>query len=79
MAFALKDRPAIPFPMPPGVTMAQWDTGSGSVTDAFKPGQVPGASGPVGGGLEAGGGGGAAGATADDSARGVTAPMRRAV
>jgi penicillin-binding protein 1A len=66
MAVALKDRPVIQFPMPPGVTMAKWDTGSGSVTDAFKPDQVPGASGPVGGGLE-GGGGGTAGATADDS------------
>jgi penicillin-binding protein 1A len=48
MAFALKDRPAIPFPMPPGVAMAKWDTGSGTVTDAFKPDQVPGASGPIG-------------------------------
>jgi penicillin-binding protein 1A len=66
MAFALKDRPALPFPMPPGVTMAKWDTGSGAVTDAFKPDQVPGASGPVGGGLEAGGESNA-GATADDS------------
>ena len=37
------------FPQPPGVTMASWDTGSGTLTDAFKPGQVPGASGPVGG------------------------------
>ena len=44
MAVALKDRPVIPFPQPPGVTMGQWDTGSGMVTDAFKPGQVPGAS-----------------------------------
>ena len=43
--FALKDRPALQFPMPPGVTMAKWDTGSGTVTDAFKPDQVPGASG----------------------------------
>jgi penicillin-binding protein 1A len=67
MAFALKNRPAIPFPMPEGVTMAKWDTGSGSVTDAFKPDQVPGASGPVGGGLEGSGGTGTAGATADDS------------
>jgi penicillin-binding protein 1A len=48
MAFALKDRPAIQFPMPPGVTMAKWDSGSGTVTDAFKPDQVPGASGPIG-------------------------------
>ena len=31
-----------------GVTMAQWDTGSGVVTDAFKPDQVPGASHPIG-------------------------------
>jgi penicillin-binding protein 1A len=44
MAVALKDRPIIPFSQPPGVTMGQWDTGSGQVTDAFKPGQVPGAS-----------------------------------
>jgi penicillin-binding protein 1A len=44
MAVALKDRPVIPFPQPPGVTMGQWDTGSGTVTDAFKPGQTPGAS-----------------------------------
>ena len=44
MAVALKDRPVIQFPQPPGVTMAQWDTGSGMVTDAFKPGQAPGAS-----------------------------------
>jgi penicillin-binding protein 1A len=56
MAFALKDRPAIQFPMPPGVTMAKWDTGSGTVTDAFKPDQVPGASGPTGGDVAAGGG-----------------------
>lgn len=43
MAVALKDRPTIQFLMPPGVTMASWD----GVTDAFKPDQVPGASGPV--------------------------------
>ncbi len=63
MAFALKDRPVIQFPMPPGVTMAKWDTGSGMVLGAFKPDQVPGASGPVGDGL---GGGSAGGVTADD-------------
>ncbi len=44
MAVALKDRPALAFRQPPGVTLAQWDTGSGVVLDAFKPGQVPGAS-----------------------------------
>ena len=44
MVVALRDRPSLTFPMPPGVTMATWDSGSGPVTDAFKPGQVPGAS-----------------------------------
>ncbi len=48
MAFALKERPVLNFPQPPGVTMASWDSGFGTVVDAFKPGQVPGASGPVG-------------------------------
>ncbi len=49
MAAALKGRPALGFPMPPGVTMASWDSGTGRVTDAFKPGQVPGGSAPLGG------------------------------
>ena len=49
MEFALKDRPVLKFVPPPGVTMASWDSGYGTVTDAFKPGQDPGASGPVGG------------------------------
>jgi penicillin-binding protein 1A len=31
--------------------VASWDSGSGMVTDAFKPDQTPGASGPIGGGL----------------------------
>jgi penicillin-binding protein 1A len=44
METALKDRPVLQFAQPPGVTMGQWDTGSGTVTDAFKPGQTPGAS-----------------------------------
>ncbi len=48
MAIALKNRPVLNFQQPPGVTMAQWDTGSGVVTDAFKPDQVPGASRPIG-------------------------------
>jgi penicillin-binding protein 1A len=48
MAVALKNRPVLNFPQPPGVVMAQWDTGSGMVTDAFKPDQVPGASAPIG-------------------------------
>ncbi|HEX4366394.1 MAG TPA: PBP1A family penicillin-binding protein [Rhodopila sp.] len=50
MAGALAGRPPLSFPMPPGVTMAQWDSGKGMATDAFKPNQVPGASGPIGGG-----------------------------
>jgi len=49
MTVALKGRPALTFKPPPGVTMASWDSGSGTVTDAFKPDQVPGASGPMGG------------------------------
>ncbi|HME26596.1 MAG TPA: PBP1A family penicillin-binding protein [Acetobacteraceae bacterium] len=49
MAIALKNRPVLTFQQPPGVTMATWDSGSGSVTDAFKPDQVPGASRPIGG------------------------------
>jgi penicillin-binding protein 1A len=49
MAVALKGRPVLTFPQPPGVTMASWDSGSGTVTDAFKPDQVPGASHPIGG------------------------------
>ncbi|HEX3574794.1 MAG TPA: PBP1A family penicillin-binding protein [Rhodopila sp.] len=51
MATALAGRPVLSFPMPPGVTMAQWDSGHGVVTDAFKVGQVPGASGPTGMGM----------------------------
>ncbi|HVZ08438.1 penicillin-binding protein 1A [Rhodopila sp.] len=51
MTTALQGRPVLNFPMPPGVTMAQWDTGHGPRTDAFKDGQVPGASaGTIGGG-----------------------------
>jgi penicillin-binding protein 1A len=51
MATALANRPVLSFPMPPGVTMAQWDSGRGVVTDAFKDGQIPGASSPLGMGL----------------------------
>lgn len=50
MAAALKGRPVLDFPAPPGMTMAAWDTGRGRVTGAFKPGQQPGASAPLGGG-----------------------------
>ena len=54
MATALEGHPVLPFPQPPGVTLASWDSGRGTVTDAFKPDQVPGASGPVGGGYAGG-------------------------
>ncbi len=50
MQTALKDRPNLTFRMPEGLTMATWMPG---VTDAFKPGQVPGASGPTIGGGDA--------------------------
>jgi len=51
MAAALKARPTLAFRMPEGLKMAAWDSGSGRVTDAWKPGQEPGASqGVVGGG-----------------------------
>ena len=49
MIAALKNHPPLSFPVPPGVTLARWDSGYGSVVDAFKPDQVPGASGPTGG------------------------------
>ena len=56
------------FPVPHGVTMAAWESGRGTVTDAFKPGQVPGASGPTIGG---GGGGGIASGGGDSAAAGT--------
>ena len=51
MAQALKGRPVLNFPQPPGVTMASWQTGDGMAMTAFKPDQVPGASRPVGAGI----------------------------
>lgn len=48
MKVALQNRPKLSFPVPPGVTMTSWDSGFGTVTDAFKPGQQPGASQPLG-------------------------------
>jgi penicillin-binding protein 1A len=53
MAVALKGRPVLTFQPPPGVTMATWESGRGSVTDAFKPDQVPGASRSIGGAVAA--------------------------
>jgi penicillin-binding protein 1A len=44
MAVALKDRPNLQFSQPDGVTLAQWNSGYGTVVDAFKPDQVPGVS-----------------------------------
>ena len=65
MAVALKDRPVVNFPMPPGVTLATWESGSGAVTDAFKTGQTPGASNAILTGsadpVATGGGGGGSG------------------
>ncbi len=51
MASALASHPVLSFPMPPGVTMASWDSGRGTVVDAFKLNQIPGASAPIGMGL----------------------------
>lgn len=51
MATALAGHPVVSFPIPPGVTLAPWDTGSGTVTDAFKVDQIPGASAPIGMGM----------------------------
>ena len=56
MAFALKNRPNLEFKMPEGLKMATWSSGNGSRTDAFKPDQVPGASGGTVGGSSGGGG-----------------------
>ncbi len=51
MAVALKSRPSLAFRMPDGVHMAAWDSGSGRITDAWKPDQTPGATqGTIGGG-----------------------------
>ena len=47
MAVALRDRPKLDFVPPEGVLVAKWESGYGQVTDAFKPGQVPGESGSV--------------------------------
>ena len=64
MTIALKNRPNLKFIAPAGVTMASWDSGSGTVTDAFKPDQVPGASESIGGTTSADAGPSATGGTA---------------
>ena len=79
MAQALQGRPVLSFPVPPGVTMASWESGRGTVTDAFKPGQVPGASGSTIGGSgvasssdqDSGGGGGTVHGGVDTSMGGL--------
>ena len=47
MAEALRGRPVLDFVPPPGVALATWESGGMTLTDAFKPDQVPGASGPL--------------------------------
>lgn len=44
MKTVLQHIPATRFDPPPGIVLAQYDTGRGVTTDAFKPGQVPGVS-----------------------------------
>ena len=44
---ALATRPTLTFTPPPGVKVATWQTRFGPALDAFKTGQVPGASGPL--------------------------------
>ena len=62
MAHALKTRPVLSFPVPPGVALATWNSPSGPTTDAFKPDQVPGASAALDGtGVAQADGGAAAG------------------
>lgn len=65
MMQALKNRPNLTFRAPEGVRLATWDTGYGPRTDAFKPGQDPGASQGVIGGGDGGGAG-----VADNETRG---------
>jgi penicillin-binding protein 1A len=47
MQVAQQNRPPLRFIPAPGMTLVGWDSGSGTVTDAFKPGQEPGYSAPV--------------------------------
>lgn len=47
MKTALANRPKLDFPAPPGMILAQYNTGRIRAIDAFKPGQTPGASVPL--------------------------------
>jgi penicillin-binding protein 1A len=67
MAAALADRPKLTFRVPEDITLATWRAG---VTDGFKPGQVPGLSGPT-----IGGGDIDPGVTASSSGTGVDSGM----
>ena len=78
MAVALRDRPVLQFPQPEGISVVSWDSSNGTVTDAFKPGQGPGASsGTIGGGgggtvmSDAPGGGGTVHGGVDSSLGGL--------
>ncbi len=64
MTAVQQSRPTLRFVPPAGVIMGAWDSGSGSITDAFKPGQEPGGSAPVGGGAGTAGADGTPGAQA---------------
>ena len=55
MTAAQQNRPVLRFIPPAGVSMASWESGSGTITDAFKPGQDPGASAAIPGGGGQGG------------------------
>ncbi len=57
MAEALRGRPKLDFVVPDGVSLRSWSSSMGTVTDAFKPDQVPGAGGVAGDPVTAGGGG----------------------
>ena len=72
MTAVQQNRPALRFVPPAGVNMASWESGSGAVTDAFKPGQEPGGSSAIAGGGQGGEGaaGGRAQAGGVDSALG---------
>ncbi|MEE3500838.1 PBP1A family penicillin-binding protein [Acidiphilium acidophilum] len=48
MKVALKGQPVIDFPTPKGMTLARVSFGNQTVTEAFKPGQVPGAQSNLG-------------------------------
>ena len=72
MQAALRDRPNLKFRIPDGVALAQWSTRFGSRTDAFKPGQTPGASeGVIGGSGGAPGGDGGLSASSEDAGQGA--------